>query len=272
MQTYFVAALLLVSFLFAHAQEQTNPYQHLLDKLSPSIVSVEIVVKMEVSYGGETSTTEQKTTAIGTILTPDGLVVVSAMGFSNEVFKQIIEQRLEGETFQVKLNPQSFKVYFAGESKPLEAELVATDSQIGVGFLRIKELEGRTLTPATLKEVPLSVGQELMTVSRLSKRFDYTPVLQRMMIGGAISKPRRAFVASGSFSAEPGMLVYNMEGDAVGVLVSLPELYLTDESEMARSFLSQVPGVFVLPTSDFKPILQQALQRMSATAPSSQTQ
>ncbi len=279
MRIYFMAVLLLATILCVCAQEQTNPYQRLIDKVSPSIVSVEVVVKMEFSYGGETSSTEQKMTTIGTLLTPDGLVMVSAIGFSSEVFKQMMGQRLDSDELQIKLNPQSFKVYFAGESKPLDAELVATDSQIGIGFLRIKALEGRTLTPAAFKEAPLSVGQELMTVFRLSKGFDYSPVLQRMMIGGAISKPRRAFVIGGGFGAEPGTLVYNMEGDAVGVMIYLPELYLPEEGEplnpfsvmMSRSFLSQMSGVFVLPISDFKPILEQALQRKSAAAPDSQT-
>lgn len=272
--------VVLIGFIVGvYAQEQTNPYQRLIDKVSPSIVSVEVVVKMELSYGGESNTTEQKTTTIGTILTPDGLVMVSAMTFSTEVFQQMMGQGGDSEQFQFKLTPQSFKVYFAGEPKPLDAELVATDSQIGIGFLRIKALEGRTLTPAAFKEAPLSVGQELMTVFRLSKGFDYSPVLQRMMIGGTISKPRRAFVIGGGFGAEPGTLVYTMEGDAVGVMVFLPELYTFDEDGspspfsmlMSRAYLAQMSGVFVLPVSEFKPILEQALQRKSAAAPDSQT-
>ncbi len=262
-----------------NAQEQANPYQKLLDRVAPSIVSVEIVVKYEFSYGGETNTSEQKIPAIGTILTPDGLVVVSAMGFSTETFRQMMGQMMgDTEQFQFKVSPQSFKVHLAGETKPLDAELIATDSKLGIGFLRIKDLGERTLTPAQFKEAPLSVGQELMIVTRMGKNFDYAPVVQKVLLGGTISKPRRAFVSGGLASTEPGALVYTMEGEAVGFTIFLPELFASDEGEafsaftmmFTRSLMSLAsPSGFILPISELKPIMEQALQR-KAPAPENQ--
>jgi S1-C subfamily serine protease len=168
--------LWLMSFGILFAQESINSHKQLLEKVAPSIVTVRVVMKYEFKSGDESETNEQKFSMQGAVISSDGLILLSAMPLSAESLKQMmgIEADQE-ERFDLKLTPQSLKVIFGQESKEYEADLVATDSQLGLAFLKIKNLEGRELNPIQFKETPLTVGQELFVVSRLPKGFDYAP-------------------------------------------------------------------------------------------------
>ncbi len=263
-------ALWLMSLSVLCAQEPSSGPKQLLDKIAPSIVTVRVVMKYEFKSGEESQSTEQKFSMQGAVVSPDGLILLSAMPLSAESLKQMmgVDESDQEDRFDFKLTPQSFKVIFGQESKEYEATLVATDSQLGLAFLKIKELEGRTLTPVQFRDAPPSIGQELFTVSRLPKGFDYAPYFSSGRVIGEVSKPRRAFLMEGNIS-EVGLPVYTLTGEAVGVAVLMGHgLKQDDESDFGFSMSFGGQGgttLFVLPAATIKPLIEQAVRRASGS-------
>jgi len=246
-------------------QEASNMHKQLLEKVASSIVTVRVVMKYEFKSGDESETSEQKFSMQGAIVSSDGLILLSAMPLTAESLKQMMGIEAEQEErFDFKLTPQSFKVIFGTESKEYEATLVATDSQLGLAFLKIKDLEGRVLNPIQFKDTPLTIGQELYTVSRLPKGFDYAPYFSSGRVIGEVSKPRRAFLMEGNIS-ELGLPVYTLTGEAVGVAVLMGHgLKQDDESDFGFSMSFGGQGgttLFILSVSTVKPLIEQASKR-----------
>ena len=244
--------------------ETSNSYKQLLEKLQSNIVTVRVVIKVEFKSEDETESSESKFTLQGAVLTSDGLILVSGVLLSSESFKQLIGAGDDDEmTFSI--TPQSFKVIFGSETKEYEAKLVATDSQLGIGFLKIMDLEGRTLTPITFSDEELSVGKEVLTVSRLPKGFDYAPYFVSGRIIGEVSKPRKAFLIEGNVRTL-GLPVYSTRGEAVGVLVLLQHGLREEEVDFGfrTSFGDDSRAAFVLPVATLRPLIEQAIQRAAS--------
>ncbi|MCS6922974.1 MAG: S1C family serine protease, partial [Fimbriimonadales bacterium] len=206
--------------LFAWTQAASeSPYRQVLEKIQPNIVTVRAVIKVEFKSEEENESRESKFTLQGAVLNSEGLVMVSGVLLSSESFRQLIGLE-DDEGMNLTISPQSFKVIFGSETKEYDAKLVATDSQLGIAFLKITNLEGRAITPITFSNEELTIGKELITVSRLPKGFDYAPYFATGRIISEISKPRKAYLMEGNIS-ELGLPVYNLKGEAVGVLVVL---------------------------------------------------
>jgi S1-C subfamily serine protease len=244
--------------------ETSNSYKQLLEKLQSNIVTVRVVIKVEFKSEDETESDESKFTLQGAVLTSDGLILVSGVLLSSESFKQLIGAG-DDDKMTFSITPQSFKVIFGSETKEYEAKLVATDSQLGIGFLKIMDLEGRTLTPITFSDEELSVGKEVLTVSRLPKGFDYAPYFVSGRIIGEVSKPRKAFLIEGNVRTL-GLPVYSTRGEAVGVLVLLQHGLREEEVDFGfrTSFGDDSRAAFVLPVATLRPLIEQAIQRAAS--------
>lgn len=244
--------------------ENSNAYKQVLEKIQPNIVTVRAVIKIDVKSDEETESNESKFTLQGVVLTSDGLIMASGVLLSSESFKQLIGLE-DDESVSFTITPQSFKVIFGAETQEYEAKLVATDSQLGIAFLKITNLEGRTLTPITFVNEELSIGKEVLSVSRLPKGYDYAPYFATGRIISEVSKPRKAYLMEGNIS-ELGLPVYNMKGEAVGVLVILQHGLKDEEVDFGfrSNFGDDSRAAFLLPTATLRPLIEQAVQRAAS--------
>ncbi len=252
-----IGILLLLCGLIAFAQAPANRAKELVQKVAPSIVTVRAVVKYEVKYEGQSETDESKFAQRGSIITPDGVVMVSATLLSSESFKRMLGLEDEDKV-EVSLTPQSFKVVIEQESKEYEAELIATDSVLGLAFLKVKDLGGRTLQPVQFKEAPLDIGSELFCVTRMPKGYDLVPYLMRLEVVAELAKPRRAAILNYS-TDEVGLPVFSADGSAIGVIVYVRPVASDDGEEDLGFNLGASEAV--LPTSTLLPLLEQVKKR-----------
>lgn len=248
--------------LVAHAQSPASRTRTLVQKVSPSIVTVRAVVKVDVKAEGESHSEEAKFSQRGAVVSEDGVVMISSSILTTESFAQLMDIDLEDlEKVDLKLAPQSFKVIFEQESKEYEAQLVATDSQLGLAFLKIKDLQGRTLKPVEFKENPLELGSELFCVTRMPRGYDFVPYLMKLMVVAEVSKPRRAYILDVATS-EQGLPVFDAEGFAVGVISTIrPATKSDDEEDLG---FGTGASECVLPIAAVRPVIQQAIQRARA--------
>lgn len=245
--------------------ESSNAYKQVLERVQQNIVTVRSVITVDVKAEDQSQSNESKFSMQGVMLTSDGLVMASGLLLSSESFKQLLELD-DDESVSFTITPQSFKIIFGAETKEYDAKLVATDSQLGLAFLKITNLEGRTITPIAFSNEELSVGKEVISVSRLPKGYDYAPYFSTGRIIGEVSKPRKAYLMEGSIS-ELGLPVYNMKGEAVGVLVILQHGLKDEDVDFGfrSNFGDDSSAAFLLPNTALRPLIEQAIQRAAST-------
>lgn len=242
--------------ILTSAQTPTNRSKELVQKVAPSIVTVRAVVKFEVSHQGQSNTDEAKFSQRGTIITPDGLVLVSGVLLTSEGFKQMVGLDEEKDV-EVKLTPQSFKVVIGQETQEYEATLVATDSQLGIAFLQIKDLGERTLPSVQLKEAPLEIGNEVYCITRMPKGYDFAPYLLRLEVVAEVAKPRRVVLLDRS-TDEVGLPVFSADGSALGVIIYVRTDKTDEEVDLG---FDEGATEAVLPASALQPLIEQAKKR-----------
>lgn len=247
-----------------------TPQQKLVDTVSPSIVTVRIVIKMNVNTGGSQSQ-ELRMPTEGAVVTPDGLIMMSNVPVSSDAWKQLVGGRAADA--DVTITPTEFKVTIGREDKQYNAFLAATDPKLGLAFIKIEDLADRTLTPVVFTSgAAVSIGDEVSSVTRLSKGYDFAPVVQTARVAGSVSKPRNAWVV-GSDIVGVGLPVFSSTGDAVGVMSFIATALSQGESDgsgmMMRYFdgpITQRNGIFMIPATAVATVVAEAAKQAVTVA------
>ena len=216
-------SLLLAPSGAAHGQTPTDAasqFQNLIAKNAPAVVTIQLVLKTEMKAGGQARDSEERTGLEGVVVSPDGLIMISDA--------QINPKRLEdmfgglgGEGVDMKTTPTDIKVVIEREEKEYDAFLAATDTNLGLAFLKIEGLGDRKLTSVDFSNtVTPTIGQPIVLVTRLDKGFDYAPFFKTARISGEVAKPRQAWLMDQDLS-DLGLPVFSPSGEVVGVLTTL---------------------------------------------------
>jgi hypothetical protein len=163
--------------------------------------------------------------------------------------------------FGMKITPTNFKVTFGREEKEYPAFLVATDSKLDLAFVKIEDLAGRKVAPISFDaSASALIGQEVLSVTRLSKGYDYAPYFSTLHIAGEIRKPRKAWMLDMGM-AEPAMPIYTLEGKIIGVVAMVEGSVREEDSGGGFSMFSRGGGgmqSFVVPSAVVQGVLDQA--------------
>jgi S1-C subfamily serine protease len=251
--------MILLAALPASLQAQTDEsYAALLDSKAPSIVTIRVVMKTEMSFQGQSQDEESRTEVAGVIVSTDGLIMSTYDTFGSD-------DQGSGP-FSVKRIPKEIKVIFEREEQEYDAELVATDKRVRLAFLQVLDLEGRELVPVSFDPAAsVDLGDRVASVGRLEKGFDYAPYVTTAQVSGRIKKPRKALMLDGSISTE-GLPVFTMTGEVVGVLTTIESGMAASEEEEAMGMLRVILGSgggllghqFVLPGKVTARLIEQA--------------
>jgi len=232
-------------------------YRELLEQKSPSIVSVKIVLKLNITYMGQSQQQEQTMEVQGVIVAPSGLIMVSSSAIDPNV-----DGMREGLT--VKFDPQSVKVMI--EDEEYDAVVGVTDSNLNLSFLLLKDLKGLDLSLLAMDfakgavDADVKIGDELFGVSRFTEGFDYAPYFGITRISGKVEQPRPCFSIKGSFS-EQGLPLYDMEGRLAGVL----SVQKGSEGAEGGASARGNSGTFLIPAATLKASLPLALEKSRET-------
>lgn len=254
--------LCLIGWSLAYAQSNPSGVKALVQTVVPSIVTVRAVVKLDVKAEDKSNTEEVKFTQRGVVLSDDCVIMMSSALLTAESFKQFLDlDAEEADKIDLKVSPQSFKVIFEQESKEYEAELLATESQLGLAFLKVKDLEGRAVRPITIKDSPVEIGTELFCITRMPKGYDFTPYCIRLAVVAEVSKPRKVYMVD-TKTDELGLPVFNGQGVVVGVISTIRPAIASDGEEDLG--FSHGASECVLPIATVRPVIEQVLQRARA--------
>jgi hypothetical protein len=264
-------ALFFLSAVAAVHAQTLSPGPSLIDKVAPSIVTIQVVIKIQVKAGGQSQSSESKLTTEGVAVTPDGLIMMSNAPISSDVLKQMLGGGDEDRA-SVNIAPTEFKITIGNEEKEYSGFLAATDAKLGLAFVKIEDLGDRKLTAVDFSHsASVAVGDQLAAITRMGKGYDYAPVFSQGPVKGAITKPRTAYLLSTSI-VSIGLPVYTLSGDTVGVLVFLPAGVDTDSGsmDMMMRYYSGAAadrlGIFLIAGSTVQPIITEAIAQAAKLA------
>lgn len=168
------------------------PHEKLIASRADAFVSLKIVLSVQVSMGGQSNEFEQTLSARGVIVDPVGLIMLPSASIAPTTNRPGLE---------LVTTPTSIRVIFAGDPKEYDAVLGATDSRLGLSFVRIKDLEGKELKAIDMERtVEPKIGDRLYGVARLGQGFDFAPYCDEASVIAYVTKPRKMWVVQGGFT------------------------------------------------------------------------
>jgi hypothetical protein len=264
----FAVGMAALSTAPAHADEVGDLLKVAAGKLTDSVVSIRDVSTLTVKEGGQTQDHDVTAEFHGVVVSPDGLIMCTNSYFSSDRMK-------EASGRDITVNPREIRVTVGNETTEYYGSLAAMDSVLGLAFVQIRDLKGRTLpyidltAAQNINDIP-SVGDPTASVTRLSKRFDYAPMMIEDRVVSIVDKPRKAYVPEG-FAGSLGLPVYGIDGNVIGVVTSLPAGDESQEdfeseglSHLFEDVVSEDRTQFVLPTSVVAPLIGEAKTQAAA--------
>jgi hypothetical protein len=271
---YLPFVLLAAGFGFTapvRADDVPAQVQALIAKQAPAIVTVRAVLKV-TAKGEGAQTAESRTEMQGVVVDPSGLIMVSSVPFSPTKLMEMMGAPSDASDSSPTITPTDFKVVFANEDKEYPAFLAATDTTLGLTFLKIEDLGGRTPTAVTFGNTSApALGDPVYALERLSKGYDYAPFYTSARVSGIITKPRAAVMLDGGIS-DLGLPIFSQTGDAVGVLTSVSSGVKPEGGNEALGMQLMMrlmgggsggnhAGIFLVPASAVSPVIAQAQAR-----------
>lgn len=202
--------------------QETDSIQKILQSRSAAIVSLRIVSKLEMSAAGQSQSRELRTEVQGVLVDKDGLIMASTL------FINPYSANMNESAAGVKMTPTSIKVLFGGDDKEYTAFLAATDTKLNLSFIQIEDLAGKSVEAVQITggATPV-VGERLVSVSRMSRGYDYSVFYQTGQINGEIARPRHAWMVTGGISGF-GLPVFTLNNELVGILTTIPSTIKED--------------------------------------------
>ena len=257
------ATLALGSATVGKAQDSAIS-QKILQSRAQSIVTLRIVSKLDANEGGQSANREMRYEIQGVVVDKEGLIMVSNVFLD----PYSLRQSDQGEEAGVKLTPVSIKAVFDGDEKEYNAFVAATDKKLSLDFIKVEDLAGKQIVPVSFQSgMTPTVGQNLISISRLSRGFDYAAFFQSGHICGEVSRPRKAWMISGGISGF-GLPVYSQNDEVAGVISIVPSSIKEDATNpdtmgmaLAMRMLSGGSGVlqpFLIPCPIVEGLISQA--------------
>ncbi|MCH2132214.1 MAG: serine protease [Phycisphaerales bacterium] len=258
-----------------HSHDGSDPYGVFLDHTAPAICTVTFI--LDVRGGGGQMDREVPMTATGTIVSSDGLIMMSsaAMDMATRGGQWMRRGRGgrgggEGRDMDIEATPTDIRIMLGGDFEEHDAELVAKDSTMGLAFLKVTDPTPLSNVEHVTFDTPdrMRVGEELIGISRLSERYDYEAYLGWLKLSGRVDQPRRMWTVSSGYNGR-GLPLFNRFGQAVGVLTTSQRSDDAGEGGRGGRMMGGGGGgggaerVFLIPSADVNAVIEQARKKVA---------
>ena len=205
----FLAGLVLAATVPALAakaprDDYTETYRALVEQRAAGVVPVKYVITL--SAGGQEQRNEDRTQ--GVLVSPDGLVLVSARAVSFDV--GALNRRANPATGPMVANSSEFRVRLPGSDDWRTADLVTRDTELGLAWLRVRGASEQPFIGFDDLAQPVP-GRVFFTLLRTSDEWGAVPLVRPGMILGETRVPRTSLLVDGM----PG-LAFDAEGRPMG--------------------------------------------------------
>jgi len=238
------------------ADDKAAVYREILESKAGSLVTVKFVLKIKISYMGQVQEQESNLEVTGVVVDKGGLIMIASdalnpglgMGVPDEV--------------EISASHSNLKILFEDDDEEYDAILGATDSNLNLSFLQIKDLKGKEIVPVEFsKAAQIEIGQEYIGISRFTKGFDYVPYFGTVRVCGTIYQPRPMFSVISTFDGT-GLPVFDFSGKVAGVMSTQKGSEGTSDrgGGMLRLAMEGDSGAFLIPAPTVHATLQRAIK------------
>lgn len=188
------------------------------------VVPVTAVLKIEVP-GNETPTQEQTIETYGTVLSTNGLTVLSATSLNPVGGLGAMEMPIGGriQTVTPRGTVTQIRVRLA-DGEEIAMRQVLTDEDLDLTFLAPDLSEGGAV-PTFPRGLDFSHGStvevmdEVVAIGRAGKLFNWAPAVGTCRIIARVEKPRLLYLFGAGFVGGTGTPVFSVQGQPIGLVV-----------------------------------------------------
>jgi S1-C subfamily serine protease len=236
-------------------------------KWQAAIVNVRVVLKTRMSMAGrELQSSDETVEAIGTVIDPSGLMVMS-LGVLNPgaMMTRMMSGVMGGgggdQKMEMTSEPTDLKIRLA-DGREIPAKIVLRDEDLDLAFIRPAATLERPMIAVNLKDAATpALLDQVVVLSRLGRVGGWAPGAALHDIGAIIERPRTFFVL-GSPAASLGVPAFLPNGRIIGLL-TVRQIDAGRASMMAMMGGTEALGLLpvILPAADVLEISQQATER-----------
>jgi len=205
-----------------------------------AVVTVELVIKEKMSMFGEASNeSESKVSGTGTVISADGLTVMSLTSTDpNSMFANMMPSGME-EEFDMDSEVTDVKILLE-DGTELPSEILLRDRDLDLAFVRPKEVPAAALAFVDLTAAAeVDILDAVVVIDRTGKVANRAHSVTVSRVSSLVSKPRRFYLTdyaqpSGGLGA-PG---FTPEGKLIGVFM----LRMIRSTDQGGGFMSGLGG------------------------------
>ena len=228
--------------------------RRILEKYQHAVVTVEIVLKVTYSAGGQTSPSmERKLDLTGTVIDPSGLSVLALSAVDpGELYQRMASSqsrtRVDTEVSDVKV--------LLSDGTELPAEIVLRDKDLDLAFIRPKSKPSSPMAAVDLKQSgSAQLLDQVITLNRLNKAASRAYAASVERVSAVIQKPRTFYIPDSTMtSTAMGSPAFLPDGKLLGVFV----MRALNSGATSGSSLQQNLSSIILPASDILKASEQA--------------
>ena len=246
------------------AQDSRGAARDVVKKWQSAIVNVRIVLKMRMSMGGrEMQASDDPVDAVGTVIDPSGLTVLSLGALNPGALMSKIMSGNSGSEPQVEITsePTDVKIRLS-DGTELPARIVLRDEDLDLAFLRPTRKPERPLVSIDLNQsAKPALLDQVLVLTRLGRVGGWSAGASLHDVGAIIEKPRTFYVLAGTTSSM-GTPAFMTNGRIVGLL-TLRQIEAGRASMAAMVGGSEGLGMLavILPAADVLEIAKQAPEK-----------
>jgi hypothetical protein len=245
------------------AQDGRAAARSVVTKWQDAIVNVRVVLKMRMSMGGrEMQSSDETVEAVGTVIDPSGLTVVS-LGSLNPgaMMSKLMGSGGGDQRVDIASEPTDVKMRVPGGTE-IAAGIALRDEDLNLAFLQPTAKPAKPFVAVNLNDAATPVLlDQVVVLSRLGRVGGWGPSASLMDIGAIIERPRTFFVLSGQ-GGSMGTPAFLASGKIVGIL-TLRQIDTGRPGMTAMMSGTEGLGLLpvILPAADVLEIARQALEK-----------
>ncbi|MBI3096684.1 MAG: PDZ domain-containing protein [Planctomycetes bacterium] len=231
------------------ADDRQQQLQQIMDKVGPSVVTVQFTMKMRGGgqLGSMMGEQERQVSMLGVIVRADGLVLVPG----NEIDppEQSIGGRSGGGSVSFD-KPEDYGVTLA-DGKEYRAKLLGKDEEMDLAFLQIESQEPLVLPALQFSpDAQPQIAQEVVVIGMHPKAYGFARKFKITRVNSLLEKPCAMATTEDVLNGYLGGPVASFDGQVLGIIGLRP---VTEEGggggggmggigRLARMFLGSTPG------------------------------
>ncbi len=215
------AAALVVS-LVSSADDIAEKGRAVYETNRAAVVTVQLTLKHQMSFGGLGSQDEEvKQESTGTVLTPDGLTLISLSETDPSGLLESIMGGMAGEA-QMKMDTEVRDVKILMEDgKEMAASIILRDNTLDMAFVRPTEKPETPFTHVNLEdEAAPKLLDHVVTINRLGQVANRAHAVSLERVQAIVERPR-TFYMPGNSATQTGLgsPAFTEDGEFIGVFL-----------------------------------------------------